>query len=48
VTITTSAVTAYIAGTATTGASRTLAQRGTCTLLCVAANNFVLTGAGLT
>lgn len=41
------AVTTYLAGTATTG-SRTLAQRGVCTALCVAANTFVISGAGLT
>lgn len=39
-------VTMYIAGTATTG-NRTLAQRGIATLLCVAANTFVISGAGL-
>ena len=38
--------TIYIAGTATTG-NRTLAQRGVATLLCVAANTFVISGAGL-
>lgn len=42
-----SSVTMYLGGTATTG-NRTLAQRGIATLLCVAANNFVITGAGLT
>ena len=46
-TITTSAVTCYLAGTATTGA-RTLAQRGIATVLCVAANTFVISGGGLT
>jgi hypothetical protein len=40
-------VTMYLAGTATTG-NRTLAQRGICTVLCVAANTFVISGAGLT
>jgi hypothetical protein len=40
-------VTMYLAGTATTG-NRTLAQRGVCTLLCVASNTFVIAGAGLT
>ena len=34
-------------GTATTG-NRTLAQRGLCTVLCVASNEFVITGGGLT
>jgi hypothetical protein len=42
-----SSVTMYLGGTATTG-NRTLAQRGIATLLCVAANNFVISGAGLT
>ena len=40
-------VTMYLAGTATTG-NRTLAQRGICTILCVASNTFVISGAGLT
>lgn len=40
-------VTFYLAGTATTG-SRTLAQRGVATVLCVASNAFVLSGGGLT
>lgn len=40
-------VTMYLAGTATTG-NRTLQQRGIATVLCVAANTFVVTGAGLT
>ena len=39
-------VTLYIAGTATTG-NRTLAQRGFVTILCVAANTFVINGGGL-
>jgi hypothetical protein len=47
ITITATAVTCYLAGTATTG-SRTLAQRGVATLLCVASNTFVITGAGIT
>jgi hypothetical protein len=42
-----SSVTMYLAGTATTG-NRTLAQRGLCTVVCVAANTFVISGAGLT
>lgn len=41
-----SGVTIYQAGTANTG-SRTLAQRGLATILCVASNIFVITGAGL-
>lgn len=45
-TITTTAVTCYLAGTALVG-NRTLAQRGACTLLCVAANTFAISGAGL-
>ena len=40
-------VTMYLAGSATTG-NRTLAQRGLCTVVCVAANTFVISGAGLT
>jgi hypothetical protein len=40
-------VTLRLAGTATTG-NRTLAQRGICTVLCVASNEFVISGAGLT
>lgn len=40
-------VTMYLAGTATTG-NRTLAQRGVCTVLCVASNTFVISGGGLT
>jgi hypothetical protein len=42
-----SLVTMYLAGTATTG-NRTLAQRGICTVVCVASNTFVISGAGLT
>lgn len=45
--ISNTSVTMYLAGTATTG-NRTLAQRGLATVLCVAANTFVATGAGLT
>ena len=40
-------VTLRQAGTANTG-NRTLAQRGLCTVLCVAPNEFVISGAGLT
>lgn len=40
-------VTMYLAGTSTTG-NRTLAGYGVCTLLCVASNTFVISGAGLT
>lgn len=39
-------VTMYLSGTATTG-NRTLAQRGLATVLCVAANTFVISGAGI-
>ena len=42
-----SGVTMYLAGTATTG-NRSLAQRGVATVLCVAANTFVISGSGLT
>jgi len=40
-------VTLRLAGTATTG-NRTLTQRGIATVLCVASNQFVISGAGLT
>jgi lipopolysaccharide export system protein LptA len=40
-------VTMYLVGSASTG-NRTLAQRGLATLLCVAANTFVVSGGGLT
>lgn len=39
-------VTMYLAGSATSG-NRTLAQRGISTVLCVASNTFVISGAGL-
>ena len=39
-------VTLRLAGSATTG-NRTLAQRGICTIVCVASNEFVISGAGL-
>ena len=39
-------VTIYLAGTANTG-SRTLAQRGIATLLCVGTNAYVINGGGL-
>jgi len=42
-----SGVTLYNSGDATTG-NRTLAGRGLATVLCVAANTFAITGAGLT
>jgi hypothetical protein len=45
--ITGPSVTIRLVGTATTG-SRTLAQYGLCTLLCVGTNTFVATGGGLT
>ena len=41
-----SSVTLRLAGTANTG-QRTLAQFGICTVLCVATNQFVITGAGV-
>lgn len=47
ITITATAVTCYLAGTATTG-NRTLAQRGLCSVLCIAANTFIIAGGGLT
>jgi hypothetical protein len=40
-------VTMYQVGTSNTG-NRTLAQRGLCTVFCVASNTFVITGGGLT
>lgn len=40
-------VTLRLVGTATTG-NRTLALRGLCTILCVASNEFVITGGGVT
>ena len=40
-------VTMYLAGLGTTG-NRTLGQRGIATIVCVAANTFVISGAGLT
>jgi hypothetical protein len=40
-------VTMYFVGTSNT-ASKTLAQRGIATVICVAANTFVITGGGLT
>jgi hypothetical protein len=42
-TITATAVTMYQSGTSNTG-NRTLAQRGLCTILCYAANSFVISG----
>ena len=39
-------VTIYLAGTATTG-SRTLAQRGVATLLCVGVDEFTIIGGGI-
>ena len=42
-----SGATMYLGGTATTG-NRTLAQRGLATVLMVASNTFVISGAGLT
>ena len=42
-----SSVTMYLSGTGNTG-NRTLSQRGLATLLCYAANTFVITGTGLT
>lgn len=42
-----SGVTLRLAGSATTG-NRTLALRGICTIICVASNEFVVSGEGLT
>jgi hypothetical protein len=44
--ITAAGTTLYQAGTANTG-TRVLDQRGLCTVLCVAANTFVISGAGI-
>ena len=41
-----SSVTLRLVGTSTTG-NRTLAQRGLATIVCVASNDFVITGGGL-
>ena len=41
-----SSVTMYLAGTANTG-NRVLSQRGIATIVCVAANTFVISGAGI-
>lgn len=46
-TLTTSAVTAYLPGTASAKTSFTLGARGICTVLCVASNTFVISGASL-
>lgn len=46
-TITSSGVTIYLSGTATTG-NRTLAQRGVATVLCYGVNSFVIYGNELT
>jgi len=46
-TITATGITLYQVGTANTG-NRTLAQRGLCTILCVASNTYVITGGGVT
>ena len=47
ITITLSAVTCYNAADATTG-NRTLGARGLATILCTAANTYVISGSGLT
>jgi len=47
VTITTSAVTAYLPGTAAAKTSFALAARGCCTILCLGTNKFVISGGGL-
>lgn len=48
VTITTSAVTAYLPGTAAAKTTFNLAARGCCTILCLGSNKFVISGGGLT
>jgi len=47
ITITATGITLRFAGSATTG-NRTLAQKGVVTVLCVGANDYVISGAGLT
>jgi hypothetical protein len=47
ITVTATGVTLRLAGTATTG-NRTVAQRGLATILCVASNEYVMSGAGVT
>jgi hypothetical protein len=47
ITVTATGITLRLAGTATTG-NRTIAQRGLVTVLCVGANDYVISGAGLT
>jgi hypothetical protein len=46
ITLTATGVTLRLAGTATTG-NRTIATRGLVTILCVASNDYVISGAGL-
>jgi hypothetical protein len=48
ITITCNMTTTYLAGTATTGATRTLAQRGICTIWFNSGTEAVISGAGLT
>ena len=48
ITITTSAVTAYLPGTAAAKTTFNLAARGCCTILCLGSNKFVISGGGLT
>jgi hypothetical protein len=47
ITITATGITLRLAGTSFTG-NRTVAERGLVTVLCVASNEYVATGAGLT
>jgi hypothetical protein len=47
ITVTATGVTLRLAGSATTG-SRTIAQRGLATILCVGTNDYVIGGAGVT
>ena len=46
-TITATGITLYLASDATEGGNRTLAGRGVATILCVATDTYVITGAGL-
>jgi hypothetical protein len=43
-----SGVTMFLAGNAAAVGNRTLAGKGIATLICVGANNFIISGAGLT
>ena len=48
ITVTFTSATVYLAGTATSGVTRTIAQRGMLTALCAASNVWYVSGAGVT